>query len=119
MTAAGGLVIAAGAPLLPRMLGEKWQPAVIIVQLLACVPTLIAMQIYAFNALMGLGRRRACMAVTVGSSIINIAMNIALIPRFDWKGSTAATFVAELVSVLALWTLLWKETHVSSNGHLA
>jgi O-antigen/teichoic acid export membrane protein len=70
------------------------------------------MQMYAFNALMGLGRQRSCLFVTVSASLINIALNLALIPHFDWRGSTVATFVAEFLSVVALWTLLWREVHV-------
>lgn len=61
---------------------------------------------------MGLGRQRSCLLVTVSASVINIALNLALIPHFDWRGSTIATFAAELVSVIALWTLLWREVHL-------
>lgn len=111
-TAIGGLAIVACAPLLPRLLGDKWEPAVIVTQLLAFVPMLVSLQMYAFNALMGLGRQRSCLIVTVTASVINIGLNLALIPHFEWRGSTAATFVAELVSVVALWTLLWREVHV-------
>jgi O-antigen/teichoic acid export membrane protein len=119
LTATGGLAVVAGAPLLPHLLGQKWEPAVIVTQLLAFVPMLVSMQMYAFNALMGLGRQRSCLLVTVVASGINIALNLALIPHFDWKGSTLATFVAELVSVSALWTMLWREVHIhATRRHL-
>lgn len=106
LTFAGGVVVACAAPLLPLLVGEKWEPAVVVTQLLAFVPLLIALQMYAFNALMGLGRRRACMTISVTASLLNLVLNLVLIPRYDWRGATAATAVAELVSVVALWTVL-------------
>lgn len=111
LTLAGGLVIVACAPLLPWLLGDKWQPAVLATQWLAFVPFLVALQMYAFNALIGLGRQKACLFVTVGASLLNISLNLALIPRFDWKGSAAATIVSEVLSVIALWVLLRREAH--------
>ena len=99
------------APLLPWLLGDKWQPAVLATQWLAFVPFLVALQMYAFNALIGLGRQKACLFVTVGASLLNISLNLALIPRFDWKGSAAATIVSEVLSVIALWLLLRREAH--------
>jgi O-antigen/teichoic acid export membrane protein len=66
---------------------------------------------YAFNALMGLGRQRLCLVVTIRASLVNIACNLALIPRFDWKGAMALTMIAEGLSVVALWVLLRREVH--------
>ncbi len=111
LTLAGGLVVVVSAPLLPWLLGEKWEPAVIATQWLAFVPFLVALQMYAFNALIGLGRQKECLFVTVGASVLNIALNLALIPRYTWKGSTAATIIAETLSVAALWILLRREVH--------
>ena len=64
---------------------------------------------YAFNALIGLGRQRTCLIITVSGSLLNIALNLLLIPRYSWKGSTAATITAEAMSVVALWWLLRRE----------
>lgn len=116
LTLAGGLVTVACAPLLPWLLGEKWEPAVIATQWLAFVPFLVALQMYAFNALIGLGRQRECLFVTVGASILNIMLNLALIPRYTWKGSTAATITAETISVAALWVLLRREVRRAPSG---
>jgi O-antigen/teichoic acid export membrane protein len=113
LTLAGGAVTMACAPLLPWLLGEKWEPAVIATQFLAFVPFLVALQMYAFNALIGLGRQKECLVVTVSASVLNIALNLALIPRYDWKGSTAATITAEALSVIALWWLLRHEVRRS------
>ena len=113
LTGAGGLVIAAAAPALPLLLGEKWSSAVPVTQLLAFVPMLSAMQMYAFNALMGLGRRQACVSVTVLASMLNIGLNVALIPRYHWRGATVATAAAEVFSVITLWVLLRRGVHGS------
>ena len=112
MALAGGVVVALCAPLLPLVLSERWEPAVAATRWLAFVPVLVALQIYAFNALMGLGRQRACLLVSLATSLLNIGLNLALIPRYDWRGSTIATIVAEALSVVMLWTILHHEATV-------
>ena len=108
----GGLAIVACAPLLPWLLGEKWEPAVLVTRWLAFVPFLVSLQMYGYNALMGLGRQKACLLVNGGASVLNISLNILLIPRYDWRGSTAATIVSEVLSVAAVWLLLSREARV-------
>jgi O-antigen/teichoic acid export membrane protein len=109
LTVAGGIAIVATAPMLPWILGDKWQPAVAVTQWLAFVPFLVSLQMYAFNALIGLGRQRTCLAVTVSGSVLNIVLNLLLIPTYSWKGATAATITSEAASVVALWWLLRRE----------
>lgn len=58
-----------------------------VTQLLAFVPVLSAMQMYAFNARMGLERRQACVSATV------------------------ATAAAEVFSVITRWALLRRGVH--------
>ena len=116
LTLAGGIATMACAPLLPWLLGEKWEPAVVATQWLAFVPFLVALQMYAFNALIGLGRQKECLFVTVGASVLNIGLNLVLIPRYTWKGSTAATITAEMISIAALWVLLRREVHRAPSG---
>jgi O-antigen/teichoic acid export membrane protein len=105
-TFVGGLVLVACAPILPHLLGDDYRDAVTATRWLAFVPFLVTFQMYSFNALLGLGRRRACVAVTIASSALNIALNLALIPRYTWRGSTVATIVSETLSAIALWTML-------------
>lgn len=114
MALGGGIVVAAAAPLLPLVLSDRWDSAVRAAQWLAFVPVLVALQIYAFNALMGLGRQKWCLWVTVLASMLNLGLNLALIPRYDWRGSTIATILSEAASVLALWALLHHEATVRS-----
>jgi O-antigen/teichoic acid export membrane protein len=120
LTVAGGLAIVAAAPLLPFILSDKWRPVVVVTQWLAFVPCLVAMQMYAFNALISLGRRTACLVINVAATVVNLALNVLLIPQYSWKGATAATIVAEAGSVVALWWLLHREVtqHAPARDHL-
>jgi O-antigen/teichoic acid export membrane protein len=109
LTVLGGLAVVAAAPLLPFILSDKWRPVVVVTQWLAFVPCLVAMQMYAFNALMSLGRRTACLVINASATVLNIVLNLVLIPVHSWKGATAATISAEAMSVVALWWLLRRE----------
>jgi O-antigen/teichoic acid export membrane protein len=106
VTLVGGVVLVIVAPILPFLLGDQFQDAVTATRWLALVPFLVSFQMYAFNALLGIGRRRACIAVTIVTSALNLVLNLALIPRYTWKGSTVATIVSEAVAAAALWLIL-------------
>ncbi len=117
LTVAGGAAIVLTAPLLPILLSEKWRPAVAVTQWLAFVPFLVSFQMFSFNALIGLGRRQLCLAITVSASVLNVVLNLALIPRFSWQGAAAATMTAEAASAVALWWLLRREVRKSAEPH--
>ena len=57
-------------------------------------------------ALVSASRQRAYPWVAGGSLILNIALNLYLIPRFSYNGSAAATAVTELLMFISMWVLI-------------
>ncbi len=107
-----GLAIFFAAPLLPVFLGDDWNETVTVARFLAFLPLVKALQIFAANALTGQGlqhKRNRALQIAV---VVNIVANLALMPRFGWRGASVATLAAEVMMV----ALLWRAVHDSRSS---
>jgi len=50
-----------------------------------------------------LGKQRAMVAPTIGFAVLNIILNLALIPRFSYLGAAVATLLTELTVVIVTY----------------
>jgi O-antigen/teichoic acid export membrane protein len=95
-------VAAVGPELLPSLASEKYAGAAII------LPWVIGgMVVDGTNSMLGAGlfihrRTRSIMAIVLSSAILNIVLNLILVPRIGIKGSAIATLVCYSVAALAL-----------------
>jgi O-antigen/teichoic acid export membrane protein len=110
ITFVGGLAVFVSAPILPFILGDSFRGSITVARWLAFVPFLVSFQMYSFNALIGLGRQRPCVVVTIATSLLNIVLNLLLIPHHSWRGATAATIVSEVIAAVSLWVILLRIT---------
>lgn len=110
-----GLLASAGlyltAPLLPLLLGSAYAPAVDAVRLLAIVPLFKAAQILSANTLTGSNHQGARTWAQGGACLLNVGLNLWLIPQYSWRGAGYATLATESALALGLWGLIW---HYSS-----
>lgn len=108
ITATGGILAFALAPVVEVLLGSKYHETVTIIRWLVFIPVLLAWQQYAFYGLVSLGRERQCVLATLLTSLINVGVNVALIPHHSWRGCAVATLVSESFLALLLWSLLMR-----------
>jgi O-antigen/teichoic acid export membrane protein len=106
ITFAGGLAVFVCAPILPYILGQSFEESITVARWLAFVPFLVSFQMYSFNALIALGRQRPCVVITIITSLLNIVLNLLLIPHHSWRGATVATIVSEILAAVSLWVIL-------------
>lgn len=83
------------APLVPWILGESYTDSVNILRGLAIVPLLQSMYRVIADALSGAGKQVLRVKVQVVAVIINVGLNIALIPIYSWNGAIMATLISE------------------------
>ena len=102
----GGLVTIVGASYITGLLGDSYSEAADVLRWLAFVPLLSAWQLFAGNALSGIGHHRTRLFQTTSSAVLNIVLNIALIPSMSWQGSVLATILTELYLVVLHWRTL-------------
>ena len=103
-----GLVVIVGASFITGLLGDSYTEAAEVLRWIAFVPMLSAWQLFAGNALSGIGHHRTRLYQTMSSAGLNIVLNIILIPSLSWRGSAIATIVTELYLVVLHWRTLWR-----------
>jgi O-antigen/teichoic acid export membrane protein len=88
------------------LLGDSYDEAAEVLRWIAFMPLLGAWQLFAGNALSGIGHHRTRLLQTTSSAVLNIVLNLALIPAFSWQGSAVATIITELYLVVLHWRTL-------------
>ena len=101
-----GCVTLLAASFVTGLLGPSYSEAAEVLRWLAFVPLLSAWQLFAGNALSGIGHHRIRLYQTMSSAILNIVLNLALIPSMSWRGSALATIITELWLVVLHWRTL-------------
>jgi O-antigen/teichoic acid export membrane protein len=102
----GGCVTFIAAGWITGLLGDSYAEAAEVLRWIAFVPLLNAWQLFAGNALSGIGHHRIRLLHTVSSAGINIVLNLALIPSYSWQGAALATIITELYLVVLHWRTL-------------
>ncbi len=70
---------------------------------LAPIPVAHALQMFSGNVLTGTDRQPLRMWIFVGAALLNVGLNIVLIPTVGWEGAAMATLVAEFAAAAAMW----------------
>ena len=87
--------------LLPLLVGKRYAPAVLTLQIMALYVPLTFVQALGANILLAAGRIRALVGVYGSGLVANVALNLWLIPRYAHNGCAVATVAAEAL-VLAI-----------------
>jgi O-antigen/teichoic acid export membrane protein len=75
------------APLVPRLLGQSYEPTVEAVRWLAPLLVLRSVHYFLADALSGAGQQRARSYVQVAIALLNIVLLVALVPTYGWRGA--------------------------------
>ncbi|MEM8673637.1 MAG: oligosaccharide flippase family protein [Cyanobacteria bacterium P01_G01_bin.67] len=95
------------APLIPMILGPDYSDAIEALLWLSPLPAIATFQYLAADTLTGSGYQKARSIVQVGAAIINVLLNIWLIPQFSWKGAAYATLISDSLRLLCLWIIVF------------
>ena len=93
----GVLVI---APVLERLLPDSFEDVRWVLMLMGLLPLLRLIQALVSDVLTVTGFHELKSRVTVGGALCNVAMNLALIPIWGWRGALAATYTTEVCLLL-------------------
>ncbi len=102
-----GSVASAGlwlfAPVLPHILGPKYDAVVPAVRWLALIPFLRCLHSFLADALSGAGLQRTRMAIQVSVALINIGLNLVILPRYSWRGAAWTSLGCDGLLVVIFW----------------
>jgi O-antigen/teichoic acid export membrane protein len=94
------------APLVPRFLTAEFAETTLILRLLVPVVILRGVGVFPMNGLMGLGRNDLRTKLLVAHALLSLALYVALIPAYSWRGALAATLVSEVSLCASGWIAL-------------
>lgn len=83
------------------------------IRLLAILPVIKAVQFPLGNALTVSGMATLRLGLTVLAALLNLGMNLLMVPSWNWRGAVVATIVAEVVLALAFVVVLQKRQRAS------
>lgn len=106
------------APLVPLILGERWDPAVPAIRLLAFLPALRSVQYLVGNTITAFDRQPWRFGATAVAAVLNLVLNVIYLPTGTWRTAVATTFVSEVFLVTALLAVVWYWLQRESKGTL-
>ncbi len=103
------------APWIPLILGAEYQEAIAALLWLSPIPAIFAFQLLAADSLTGAGYQRSRSIIETSAAILNLGLNIWLIPLYSWKGAAWATLISDSSRMICLWiVVLWLSNQVAS-----
>ncbi len=101
-----GLVFWLLAPLTPVLLGEQWTEAVSVIRWLSFLPGVRAVQYVVGNSLSAADRQWWRFGATACAAVLNLTLNLILLPGGSWRTAAFTTFVSEIFLMVALVLLV-------------
>jgi len=99
--------------IIPIIFGEGFLPAVFALQILIWAGALAFLGGIAGNTLIAVNKQTILVNITLAGSLINIILNLILIPRFSYAGAAIAIVIAELAITLLLFLYIYKNLKVN------
>ncbi len=91
----GGIYFA--APFLPLVLGAEYAESVPFLRMLSVLPLIQAAHHLVGDALTGAGRQRDRALLLLSAGLVNVVLNLLLIPQFGVRGAIIATLATEFM----------------------
>lgn len=99
------VILFMAAPLSIILLGAEYQQAVEVIRWLAILPLLQAVYRIPADALSGSGNQPLRIYIQIGAVLINVLLNVLLIPSYSWYGAVTAILISEFFLLCALGSL--------------
>ena len=92
------------APILPHILGSKYDEVAPAVRWLALIPFLRCLHSFMADALSGAGFQRTRTAIHVFVALVNIGLNLVILPHYSWRGAAWTSLGSDGLLVLLFWS---------------
>lgn len=91
------------APILPILLGKQYVAAVPALRWLALIPFLRCFHVFFADSLSGAGYQRTRTAIQVVVGLVNVGLNLVILPRYSWRGAAWTSLACDAALVMVFW----------------
>ncbi|MET3721613.1 oligosaccharide flippase family protein [Arthrobacter sp. UYEF21] len=95
------------APVAPMLLGNDYDSAIVVIQVLAPLVILRGLTFLGADTLTGCGRQGFRTGAQVTVAIFNVGINLVLIPPMGISGAILSTLLCEFILASGLWSYIW------------
>ena len=92
------------APILPHILGNQYRGVLPAVRWLALIPLLRCLHSFMADALSGAGLQRIRTGIQVMVALVNIGLNVVILPRYSWRGAAWTSLGCDGLLVVLFWS---------------
>jgi O-antigen/teichoic acid export membrane protein len=93
------------APSIPLVVGRGFQESVQALRWLCLIPLFRCFQFAAGEAIMGAGMQSYRTAVQLSGALLNLGLNLMLIPKYSWRGAAWSSLVTDGALGVAMWIM--------------
>jgi O-antigen/teichoic acid export membrane protein len=90
-----GISIFLCADLITLLLGDEYSETVNVLKLLAFLPLTSVARLFIQTSLLTGGNQLSAVVLSMCGAVVNIILNLWLIPHISWKGAVFATYISE------------------------
>jgi len=93
----------AASPLLPMVLGPSYAQTASALRWLALLPLFRSGHIFLADSLSGAGFQGRRSAIQVGIAVLNIVLNLLILPKYGWRGAAWTSLASDGLLLVVLW----------------
>ncbi len=91
------------APVFPHLLGRNYEAAIPALRWLALIPLLRCIHVFLGDALSGAGFQRTRTGIQVLIALVNVGLNLLILPRYSWRGAAWTSLGCDALLMLLFW----------------
>lgn len=94
-------------PIVNLLLGQQYQQSVLLLQIMAFLPFIIALSnIYGIQTMLNLGYKQAFSRILVAAAILGVGLSLLLVPLYKDLGTAVTLFVVEVFVTAMMYVYL-------------
>ena len=100
------LLLWIAAPCIPYVLGKQFAESGTALRMLSPLLVLRSLHSFAADSLTGAGYQGTRTAIQIAIAVLNVLLNLAILPRYSWRGAVWTSLASDAAMALLLWIVV-------------
>jgi len=108
------ILILSFADLVPLILGTAFDNSTKIIYFLAFMPIVVLPRVFMQSILSTINLQKTGMKIILTGSVINILLNLVMIPKWGWYGAVFSTYFAEISMSIGMVSIIYSQLKIQN-----